>query len=168
MRRDSVLREQQERARAKVKTKSETHPSSIARAQAPPGKPEKGSEQREALQEPVRQLEQGKPEQTGTSSRPEIQGTEETPLETKPKCTPAKWPEPEAPGTRHVRRIKCRAIHRWQRVAVKWEAESIHQWEAEIVLRRRRDNRKAKKSRANTDRRAATAESRNFAKTHKR
>jgi hypothetical protein len=55
-------------------------------------------------------------------------------------------------------RIKWRAIHKWERVTLKWAgsihrwAESRRKWEAEIALPRRDNNSKARrKSQANGD-----------------
>src|SRR5437870_10319338 len=95
----------------------------------------------------VREQEQARQEQTGTSSRPEIK----EPLgETRPKCIPAKEPELEvALLAGLVRRIKCRVIRKWARVTLKWEG-SIRKWEAEIAPPRR-DNRKARKVKANPE-----------------
>ena len=109
-------------------------------------------------QEQAKQLEQAKPEQMGRSSRPEIKGTEETWLATRRKCTPAKWEEPAVLLANRIWRIKCRAIHKWERVTLKWEG-SLRKWEGEIALRPR-DNKKARKSQTNTELKSIKAEGR--------
>ena len=86
----------------------------------------------------------------GTSSRPEIRATCEPLGETRPKCIPAKWPDPGAVLTVHMRRIKCRVIHKWERVRLKWE-RSIRK--EEVIAPDRPDNnsKARRKSQANAD-----------------
>src|SRR5438270_7040622 len=98
--------QQLERAQAKVKTKSGTHPNLIARAQAP-GKPEKDPELERAREKVATQrnvtlreqatLEAGtrlEAQITETRSGLEIARTiSEISKGTKPQCTPAKEPE---------------------------------------------------------------------------
>jgi hypothetical protein len=88
----------------------------------------------------------------GTSSRPDIKATCEPLGETRPKCIPAKWPDPGAVLTVHMRRIKCRVIHKWARVTLKREG-SIRKWEVEVIAPARPDNnsKARRKSQANAD-----------------
>ena len=105
-----------------------------------------GTSLRPKIKEP---LGQETVQQMVTSSRPE---TKEPLRETRPKCTPAKEPEREAPLTLLIQRINCRVIPKWARVTLKWE-ESIRKWEAEVIAPARpHNNSKARrKSQANVD-----------------
>jgi hypothetical protein len=118
--------------RAKVKTKSETPPNIIARAQAQGISGNTGT--------------RSAPKITETSSRLEIKATCEPLGETRPKCTPAKGPEVVL-HTGPIRWLKGRANPKRLRMVLKWEG-SIRKRQV-ITPTPPVDNRKARKNQTN-------------------